>query len=370
MYVPSARPNFEGNIENILKDIHEVLKSGRLILGPYTRRFEQLFSEYTGVKYAIGVSSCTSALEIVLRYLEVKEREVIIQTNAFVTCANSVIYAGGEPVFSDIKRETFNMDPEDVSEKITPKTKAIMAVHIAGLPVPEIDVLKEICEDHNLFLIEDASHAHGAMIDDRRVGSIGDVGCFSLYPTKIMTTCTGGMITTNDEKLLDFAVSVRHYGSSETLEIMRNFGNDWLMNEISAVIGIYQLKRLEDNIKRRNEIARRYMKGLDKIDNITYFPVPENVRHGYYKFLALLDEGIDKEKFRKTMRTTHNVEIGSLYPIPCHLQPIYRQLGYKEGSCPVAEDTLTHQISLPMFHQMTDEEVDYVLDCLARELKK
>lgn len=365
MKVPSAKPYFK-NMADIARDIRNVLKSGRLILGPYTSKFEQMFQKYIGVRHAIATSSATSALEISLKYIDVKNREVIVPANTFIACPNSVIYAGGKPVFTDIKQESFCIDSDDVLEKITSKTRAVMAVHLGGLPVPEMDALKEICSDHKLFLVEDASHAHGAMIDGEKVGSIGDVGCFSFYPTKNMTTGVGGMITTNDKGLAEFAKSARHHGQGKTLDEIKNFGNNWLIDEVSAVLGIYQLKQLEESVKQRNKIAQRYMKGIDEIDEINYFSVPRNIRHAYYKFLAMLDGKINKQNFLNAMREKYTVEIGTLYLRPCYLHPIYRKIGYKKGTCLVTEEVLKHQISLPMYAQMKEKEINYVLSCLKK----
>jgi dTDP-4-amino-4,6-dideoxygalactose transaminase len=368
MKIPAAKPYF-GGIPKISEDIKKVLRSGRLILGPYTKKFEEMFSNYIGVKYAIATSSCTSALEIVLKYIDVKDKEVIVPANTFIACPNSVIYAGGKVVFADSKEESFCIDYEDVLKKITPKTKAVMAVHLAGLPVPELEILKNICKKKKIFLIEDVSHAHGAMINGKKVGSIGDFGCFSFYPTKNMTTGVGGMITTNDKKLLEFAKSVRHHGQGESLDRIVNFGNDWLMDELSAVLGIYQLKRLEKNIKQRNKIAQKYMEGIDKIEGITYYPTQSNIRRTYYKFLAILDKRINKQKFLEGMGK-RGLETGTLYMRPCYLHPIYRKFGYKKGACPVTERILFHQISLPMFVGIKNNEIDYVLSCLRKSIKQ
>lgn len=370
IYLPAARPFFnDEDTPYILNEIKDVLKSGRLILGPYTQRFEKLFKEYIGVKYAISVNSCTTAMEITLKYLNVKDKEVIVPTNTFIASANSVIYAGGKPILADINPDSLCIDPEDVIKKLTHKTKGIIVVHIAGLVCPHMKELKEICEENKLFLVEDAAHAHGAMIDDKKAGSISDVGCFSFYPTKVMTTCTGGMITTNDSDLTDYAKSVRHHGQGKSLEDIKMLGNDWCMDEISAILGTYQLKGLEESIKRRNEIAKSYTKGVKKIKNITSFPVPPNIRHSYYKYATLLDEDIDKKELIRSLRIEHNIEAGTLYDPPCHLQPVYRDIfGYKEGMFPTAEKILKSQLCLPIFAQMTDEKVDYVLKCLKKEI--
>jgi len=372
MEVPSAKPFFkEGDIENILDEIREVLNSGRLILGPKAQKFEEMFADYIGVKHAIAVNSCTTALEIVLRYLNVKDSEVIVPTNTFIASANAVIYAGGKPILADIKRETLCIDPDDVLERITSKTKGIIVVHLAGLICPQMRELREICADHNLFLIEDAAHAHGATIDGKKAGSLGDFGCFSFYPTKVMTTGVGGMITMNDDESFEFAKSVRHHGQGRDLTQIVNLGNDWVMPEMTAVLGIYQLKWLEDNITKRNEIAQKYTEALKKMRCLIPITVPSTIRHAYYKYPVLLSDDIDTDalKMEKLLKEKYNIATGSLYYPPVHLQPIYKRLfGYKEGMLPVAEEVLKRELCLPMFVEMDDSAINYVIKSLENEL--
>lgn len=372
MEIPTTKPYFtDEEIQLITHEIQTVLKSGRLILGPYTRNFEKEFSEYIGVKHAIAVSSCTSALEITLRYFNVTEKEVIVPTNTFLASANAVIYSGGNPVLADINPETLNLDINDTLKRITQRTAGIIIVHIAGMISPEIETIREICQDKGIFLIEDVAHAHGATINNQKAGSLGDAGCFSFYPTKVMTTCTGGMITTNDDGLADYSISLRHHGVGKDLNNIVNLGNDWLMSEIDAVIGTYQLKSLEANLKRRNEIAEQYKNGLITIDDVTILTLPSHMRHSYYKYPIRLSPVIDREKLMKLMKENHKISLGTSYDPPCHLQPAYQKLfGFHAGMFPVAEKTLSEILALPMFVQMKDEEVKYVLLCLKETLPK
>jgi perosamine synthetase len=328
-----------------------------------------MFREYCGVRNAVAVSSCTAALEIALRYFDVKEKEVIVPTNTFIASSNAIFYSGGIPILADIKADTLCLDPADLLKRITSKTKGVIVVHVAGLPCPETEEVREICQENGLFLLEDAAHAHGATINDQKTGSFGDVGCFSFYPTKVMTTCTGGMITTDDDDLAKYAISLRHHGVGRGLEDIVNLGDDWLMDEISALLGIYQLKALESNIKRRNEIAGRYADALANLEGVQLFKVPPHLRHSYYKFPVLLSPGMDKRELVKKMEKDCGVSLGSVYDPPVHLQPVYQTLfGYHLGMFPVAEATLKRVVCLPMFQQMTNEEVDYVSQSLKRVL--
>ncbi len=370
MEIPSTKPFFnEEDIEKISEDIRLILRSGRLILGPYTQKLEEDFREYCGVKHAVAVSSCTAALEIALRYFNVAGKEVVVPTNTFIASSNAVIYSGGTPVLAEIKPDTLCLDPVDLLNRITPETKGVIVVHIAGLPCPETEEIRDICKKEGLFLLEDVAHAHGAMINGQKTGSLGDAGCFSFYPTKVMTTCTGGMITTNDGDLAEYAISLRHHGVGRDLNDIVNLGNDWLMDEISALLGIYQLRALEANITRRNEIARSYADALMSIDGVEPFNVPPNIRHSYYKYPVLLSQKMDNQKLVEEMKSQCGISLGSVYDPPCHLQPIYQRLfGFRCGMFPTAEATLERVVCLPMFQQMTNQEVDYVLESVRRIL--
>ncbi len=363
MKIPSTIPFFrENDIQDISKELQTILKNGRLILGPYTQEFEKNFREYCGVKYSIAVSSCTAALEITLRYFDVRGQEVIVPTNTFVATSNAVVYSGGIPVLTDINPETLCLDAGALLKNITPRTKGVIIVHIAGIISPEIEEIKQICRERNLFLIEDDAHAHGAMIDGKKAGSLADAGCFSFYPTKVMTTCTGGMITTNDSGLANYAGSLRHHGVGKDLEDIVNLGNDWLMDEISALLGIYQLKALEENVTQRNDIARRYAGYLENMKEIGLFIAPPNIRYSYYKYPVVLSRNIDKKKLIGKMKSEYDINLGSAYDPPSHLQPAYQKVfGYRKGMFPRAEGILQRVVCLPMFVQMTDEQVNYVL---------
>jgi dTDP-4-amino-4,6-dideoxygalactose transaminase len=277
-----------------------------------------------------------------------------------------------------MKADTLCLDPTDLLKRITPETKGVMVVHIAGLPCPEIKEIRDICQKEGLFLIEDVAHAHGASIDGQKTGSFGDAGCFSFYPTKVMTTCTGGMITTNDDGLAEYAISLRHYGVGrdlnntavgKDLNQIVHLGNDWLMDEISALLGIYQLRALDANIGRRNEIAQTYADGLMNLDKVELFNVPPHIRHSYYKYPVLLSPTIDKQELVEKMKRDRGISLGSIYDPPCHLQPVYQKLfGFRSGMFPTAEAMLKRVVCLPMFQQMTNQEVDYVLQSFHRIL--
>jgi perosamine synthetase len=363
MKIATAKPFFsEEDIQAISLKVSSILRTGRLILGPYTQTLETKFAEYIGVKHAIAVSSCTAALEITLRYFDVKDKEIIVPTNTFLATSNAVIYGGGTPILADINPDTLCLDPIDFERRITPRTKGVIVVHVGGLPCPDMDAIQAICKERGLFLLEDVAHSHGGTINGKKTGSLGNAGCFSFYPTKVMTTCTGGMITTDDDKLAEYAISLRHHGVGTGLTDIVNLGNDWLMDEISALLGTYQLRALESNLIRRNEIARKYADELDNYEGVRVFKVPMNIRHSYYKCPVLLPPLVDKRVFVEKMKNEMGIDLGSIYDPPCHLQPVYQRVfGFHYGMFPQAEETLERVCCLPMFVQITDEEINYVI---------
>jgi len=368
MKIPGAKP-YCPDIPALLPKLQSVLESGRLILGPFTKELEKEFATYIGVTHAIAVATCSAALEIVMRYIGVTGGEVIVPANTFIACANSVLYAGGSPVFAEIEKESCCLSLSDVIRKVTPKTKAVMAVHLAGLPMPQIQELRAFCSQRRIFLIEDCSHAHGASIDGRTVGSIGDAGCFSFLATKVMTSGVGGMITTNDENLMCFARSVRHQGEGDNLENIIHLGNDWLMGEMSAAFGVHELHYLDEIITERNVIARKYRTRIERMRHIKPNAIPVTVRHSYYKFLATLDARVDKDALVRGMKDA-GVETNSLYARVIYRHSVYQQMGYPAGLCPDTEEIIKHQISFPVYSKMTDEEIAYVMDTLEAEISK
>jgi perosamine synthetase len=364
--ISGARPYFhDEDVPKLLSRLEDIIRGGRLIFGPNTSEFEEAFRNYVGVQHAVSVSSCTAALEITMRFFGVQGREVIVPTNTFAACVSAIKYAGGKPVLADMDPKTFCLDTDDVLGRINDNTAGIIVVHIAGLIYPDIDRLREICNERGIFLIEDPSHAHGAMIDERPAGSLSDAACFSFYPTKVMTTGTGGMITTDNASLAEYARSVRHHGQGSSLEEIVNFGSDWCMDELSAALGVYQLQRLDENVAHRNRVVEWYRRALSEIEWIKAPVYPENLRHAYYKFPVMLAEGIDKHKLADIMLEEYQIELGSIYDPPCHLHPVFqREFGFHKGMFPRAEAVLGQQTCLPVHAAITEEDVATVIAAL------
>ena len=368
-HILSAQPYFpEDSLQTIMQDVENCLRSGLLTGGKHLENFEREFAEYNHIRYAMGVNSGTGALEIALRHFGVKDREVIVPTNTFISTPNSVIFAGGKPVLADMREDTLCLDPKDVKRKLSSKTAGVIVVHVAGLVCPQIFELKRFCEENGLFLLEDASHAHGAMIDDKKAGTLGDVGCFSLYPTKVMTSCEGGMIISDNAGLAEAARCMRNCGQSSTKDVLM-LGHNWRLSEISAIIGKSQLSNLEEFLTKRNEIARYYEKILGNINGISIFRVPPNIRHSYYKYPIRLTDEIDRDKLALKLKEK-GIDTGNVYDPPCHLQPYYLENYAHKGDFPVAEAVLKKVLCLPMHVKLTQEDLQYITDSFVASLNE
>jgi perosamine synthetase len=275
-------------------------------------------------------------------------------------------------MLTDLDHKTLCIDAENVQKVITPKTKGVIVVHIGGLICPDIKAIREICSDSNLFLIEDAAHAQGSTIDGQPAGSLGNAGCFSFYPTKVMTSGEGGMITTNDDHIEEFSRILRDQGKQNfNSNLIVELGNNWRLPEINAIIGIYQLKRLHEIIQRRNEIAKYYDGKLKKVNGVKPVETPSSILNNYYKYTALLEPKINRDELKEKLRQEGVRCGGEVYWPPLHLQPIYsRLLGTKEGDFPESEDACRRMICLPMYAQMTSDDVDYVTEKLKKVLSE
>jgi len=362
--IPPAKPYLpDSDIAEIKEKVERVLRSGMLTLGEYTREFEQKFSDGVNVKHAIAVNSGTSALEIALRAQGLKPQdEVIIPTNTFGATAAAPIFAGGRPLITDIAPSSLTLDSEIVKNAITPKTRGVIAVHIGGLICPEIEKIKEICEEHGLFLIEDAAHAHGSKIDGNNAGALGSAGAFSFYPTKVMTSGEGGMITTDDDEIAHTARILRDQGK-ESFNSNRivMVGYNWRMPEISAAIGIVQLRRLPEFIEKRNALAKVYDEAFDA-SGFERVVTPPNQLNNYYKYTYFLPKFANRDEFKSICRERGVAYGGEVYWPPLHLQPAYREFLSEHSRFPNADEWCGRMVNPPMFSQMTIQQAERVIE--------
>jgi perosamine synthetase len=364
--IPPVRPYFpREDVEQIKSDVEGILQSGMLTLHTYTKEFETKFAATCHVKHAIAVNSGTSALEISMRTMKLKpEDEVLVPTNTFSATAAAVIFAGAKPKLTDIDPETLCIDMQNIEKNITPKTKGVIAVHIGGLVCPETEKMRRFCKDMGLFLIEDAAHAQGSAINSKPAGSLGEAGCFSFYPTKVMTTGEGGLIATDNDQMAEKARVLRDQGKENlNSNIIIELGYNWRLPEISAAIGLAQLKRLPEMIEKRNKIADYFNKEIKKISGIKPLKTPSNILNNYYKHVAFVEKGLDREKLKSDLRAKGVRCGGEVYWPPLHLEPIYKELlGTREGDFPLAEDACKRMVCLPLYAQMTMEDAHYVVE--------
>lgn len=354
-----------------------VLRSDFLTTGPAIPRFEAEVARVAGTRHAVAVSNGTAGLDLMLRALGLERgAEVITTPLTFVASANAALYNGLRPVFADIDPQTLNIDPRSVAERITPRTKAILGVHFAGLPF-EADAMAELSRDHGVVLLEDAAHALGATLRGRPVGSLGAAAEFSFHPVKHVATGEGGAVTTDDEGLAARVRLLRSHGiaidaskrsgtTAGHYYEMTELGHNFRLTDMQAALGVSQMARLKPNLARREQIAASYRKALPA--GFEHQAPRPGFGHAYHLFVVQLAEGawrVDRDTVFRALRA-ENIGVNVHYP-PVHLHPYYRTaLGTRRGLCPHAEAVYERVLSLPMFHGMTDKDVEDVLAACAK----
>lgn len=349
--------------EEILRRIDQALASGQLTLGAIGRELEERFAAHHGAKHAIAVNSGTSAIEIPLRALGVQGREVLVPANTFFATAAAVVAAGARPKFVDCDPATMAIDVDAVRAAIGPDTAGVVVVHIGGLVTPAIHDLQALCDEHGIFLFEDAAHAHGSSLGDRMAGTFGVAGSFSFYPTKVITSAEGGIILTDDDHLADEARAYRDQGkASFTANVHTHLGYNWRMSEPHAAIGVSQLARLDEFIAHRQRIAKIYDGALSELP-LTPLEVPANAGCNYYKYVAYLPDGVDRAALKQALRADHGVGLsGEVYELPLHKQPVFAP--WVDGPLPGAERICATHICLPISAVLTEEQAEIVVASL------
>ncbi|MCO6042270.1 DegT/DnrJ/EryC1/StrS family aminotransferase [Thermococcus alcaliphilus] len=359
--IPIAKPLI-GDEE--IEAVVNVLKSGMLAHGKEVEAFEKEFAEYLGAKHGIAVSNGTAALDVALKALKIGPGDEVITTPfTFIASANSILFQGAKPVFADIDPKTFNLDPNDVLEKITNKTKAIIVVHLYGQPA-DMEAFKEIAEDYKLYLVEDCAQAHGAEFKGQKVGTFGDIAAFSFYPTKNMTTGEGGMVVTNDDELAKRADLIRNHGQAEKY-LHVELGYNLRMTNIAAAIGRVQLKKLDEWNTKRIENAKLLSEGISKIDGLTPPYVDSRVKHVFHQYVIRVEDEFPMSR-DELMAKLRERGIGTAvhYPIPVHHQPLYQKLGYPKDICPNAIDASKRVLSLPVHPAVSRGDIEYIIKTL------
>ncbi len=348
----------------IAERIQEVLENGQLTLGRYGAELERAFARRCGTRHAVAVNSGTSALEIVFRSLDVAGRDVLVPTNSFFATAAAVVHAGGRPVFVDMDPETFAVRPEDVEAALTPQTAGFVVVHIGGLVSARIGQLQDLARRKGLWLVEDAAHAHASAHGGVSAGAFGVAAAFSFYPTKVMTSAEGGMITTDDDRVAEEARGYRDQGKASFLQNAHTrMGYNWRMSEPHAIIGLRHLERLDAMVADRRRVAAIYDEGLRGRRGLRPLAVPAGGSCNFYKYVAVLSERRDRPALKKELRERFSVSLsGEVYETPLHAQPVFKP--WATRPLPRAEDLCARHVCLPVFSGMEDADARRVLAAL------
>ena len=348
----------------VLPMVTEAMTNGAFIGGPQVLGFEKEFGEFCESKYCVGVNSGTDALRFALMAMGIGPGdEVITVPNTFIATTEAISQVGATPVFVDIYPDTCNMDPSQIEGRITGKTKALIPVHLYG-QIVDMDPILKISQNHNISIVEDACQAHGALYKDRKAGSLGTVGCFSFYPGKNLGAYgEGGAIVTRNEEIDRKIRMIRDHGQAKKY-IHDMEGYNGRLDAIQAGILRIKLKRLEAWNRSRRESAAYYNELLSKIDGVSLPVEADFARSVYHLYVILVDDRDGLQQFLNDK----GIASGLHYPFPLHLQKAYAHLGYKEGDFPVAENVAKRLLSLPMFPELTREQIEYVAEAI-REFK-
>ena len=364
--IPVCEPVLDGNEEQYVLDC---LRTNWISsAGKYIAAFEERFSGYCGAKYGVACSSGTSAIHLALAALDIGPgAEVIIPCFTLVVSANMVILTGAKPVLVDVDPRTWCIDPEKIKEKITPRTKAIMVVHMYGHPC-DMDPIKDLAKRYGLFVIEDAAEAHGAEYKGQQVGAIGDVGCFSLYGNKIITSGEGGLLTTNSVEIADRARLLRNQAFEEPRFVHRFLGFNYRMTNIQAAIGLAQCEKLEEKVERKRQIARIYTELLKDEPDLTIPYEAPWAKNVYWMYGILIGQGfgVQRDELMRLLRKK-GVETRAFF-YPMHRQPVYQgddpRFPDVTGNYPVSDDLGRRGLYLPSGLTLTNEQIHQVVEKL------
>ncbi len=371
MFIPYGRHCIE---DDDIEAVSKALKRDYIATGPGIAEFEDAFAKYVGVKYAVALSSGTAALHACCFAIGIQPGDEVITTPiTFAASANCVLYCGGSPVFVDIDPDTYNISPKEIKKHITEKTKAIIPVHFTGQPC-DMDRIHEIARQYNLFVIEDAAHATGAAYHGKKIGSLSDMTIFSFHPVKHMTTCEGGMVTTNNEDLYKKIKAFRAYCITKDPELledkedgpwhyeMQGLGYNYRISDVMCALGISQLKKVDLFVKKRREISARYNEEMKNFDHIVLPYQAEGCDSSWHLYAILIKDGKRREAYQRLKGAGIGVDV---HYLPVYKHPYYQKHGYREVKCPNAEFIYDQILSIPIFYRLTDEEQTYVIKQIA-----
>lgn len=353
----------------------EVLKTPNLSLGPKLAEFEKRVSRYLKMKYAIAVSSGTSGLHLLIKSLGIGTGDEVITTPfSFIASANCILFEKAKPVFADINEKDLNINPENIKRAITKKTKAILVVDVFGHPA-DWDRISRIAKAHRLKVIEDSCEAFGSRYKSKKCGNFGDAAVFAFYPNKQITTGEGGMIVTNDKKIARLCRSMRNQGrgnDSKEWLVHEMLGYNYRLSDLNCALGIEQLKRIDDILVRRSNLAEMYSSKLSHVSEIELPYVSPHVKVSWFVYVIKLTTKFRRNQRDKilTILRAKGIECSNYFP-PIHLQPFYRKMfGCKEGDFPIAESISKRTIALPFYNNLNSKQVGYIVKSLKEALIK
>ena len=378
--IPIVKPMIS---EEEIKAVIEVVKSGWLVEGKKARELEKQFADFIGIKHAITASSGTTALHLALEALDLKPGDEIITTAfTFIASSNSILFIGGIPIFADISSKTYNIDPDEIRKRITEKTKAILAVHIFGLP-SDMKAIREIADEHGLYVIEDCAQSHGAKIDGKHVGTFGDIAAFSLYATKNMISGEGGIVVTNNSELADKVNSIKNHGR----DIHGGYnhyriGYNFRMTDMQAAIALVQLKKLPDMLKARAQNHKIIREELEDVEVLKFQEIPPGYTHANYICAPhLVNESISVQQVIEELKK-NGIASRTIYSIPSYKQPAYKNIhewrwakcvnypDYSKYHLPNTEFIGSHHFEIPIHAGVSEEDAVYIAETLKKILTR
>lgn len=367
MYIPYGKQSID---QRDIQAVIEVLKSDYLTTGPKIPEFEQKLADCAKARFATAVSSGTAALHIACLAAGIKPGdEVITSPITFAATANSILYCGGRPVFADIDPQTYNIDPAQIQQHITPRTKAILPVHYAGQPC-DMDTIQSLAKQHDLLVIEDSAHALGAFWKGRPIGSLSDMACFSFHPVKPITTGEGGAVTTNNKELYQRLQLFRSHGITRDKTLLSEYPGDWYyeqqelgynyrITDLSCALGISQMDKLDQFVQKRREIATRYNEAFSGIKGIQIPKQAEGAESGWHLYVIQVLSKDRASVFKKLREAGIGINV---HYIPVYQHPYYQKHGYEGCYCPNAEGFYKRAITLPLYPALTKEQQEYVIE--------
>ena len=362
MRVPLSGPDIT---EREIELVNQVLRTPYLSMGPMVERFEAAMADYVGTKHAVAVSSGTAGLHLCVKAARIGQGDEVITTPfSFISSANCILFERGIPVFVDIDSTTLNLDVETIEERITPRTKAILPVHIFGQPC-EMEKIMAIAAKHDLFVIEDACEALGAEYKGKKVGTFGHSAVFAFYPNKQMTTGEGGVVVTDDDQWAHLFRSLRNQGRGKDGGWLSHerLGYNYRLDEMSSALGVAQLERIEELLAKRAKVAEMYNRRLSGMEGVEVPYISPQVKMSWFLYVIRLWPEIDRERVMARLEEK-GVPSRPYFP-PIHLQPLYREgFGFQEGDFPLTERVSRSTLALPFYGRLDEESVDYICEVL------